>query len=93
MTSWIQLDEEETGDITNPPAGSFKYFHDETSDRLACKGSSGTTATFVTTADIAGLARFQGMHDASTGVPTTGTYTPIKAGDWWRVSVGGTIST
>jgi hypothetical protein len=44
---------------------------------------------------VASLGQFAGSHDASGGaLPTTGTGTggAIVAGDYWRVSTGGTIS-
>lgn len=47
--------------------------------------------------DLAALGRYRGQWDASTGVPTAAASTvlpgdPIKAGDHWRVSVGGNIA-
>jgi hypothetical protein len=46
--------------------------------------------------DLAALGRYRGQWDASTGIPTAAASTvlpddPIKAGDHWRVSVGGSI--
>lgn len=47
--------------------------------------------------DLAALGRYRGQWDASTGIPTAALSTvlpndPIKAGDHWRVSVGGNIA-
>lgn len=47
--------------------------------------------------DLAALGRYRGQWDASTGIPTAAASTvlpgdPIKAGDHWRVSVGGNIA-
>jgi hypothetical protein len=47
--------------------------------------------------DLAALGRYRGQWDASAGVPTAAASTvlpgdPIKAGDHWRVSVGGNIA-
>ena len=47
--------------------------------------------------DLAALGRYRGQWDASAGIPTAAASTvllgdPIKAGDHWRVSVGGNIA-
>ena len=47
--------------------------------------------------DLAALGRYRGQWDATLGVPTAAASTvlpgdPIKAGDHWRVSVGGNIA-
>ncbi|MGL4880086.1 MAG: hypothetical protein ACRC8K_03375 [Waterburya sp.] len=47
--------------------------------------------------DLAALGRYRGQWDASTGFPTAAASTvlpgdPIKAGDHWRISVGGNIA-
>ncbi len=47
--------------------------------------------------DLAALGRYRGQWDASAGIPTAAASTvlpgdPIKAGDNWRVSVGGNIA-
>lgn len=52
-----------------------------------------TVQTVVTAEDLASIGEFQGGFDASAGVPTTTLDgDTIRAGDYWRVTVPGTIS-
>jgi hypothetical protein len=53
--------------------------------------------TIATLSDLSAIARYRGSWDASTGIPTAAGSillpgSPIEAGDYWRVSVGGNIA-
>lgn len=62
------------------------------------KAYDGTTLqTVAWLSDLTALGRFRGQWDVTAGTPTAAGSTvfpgdPIRAGDYWRVSVGGTIA-
>jgi len=69
------------------PVDGLKWYN-TTSKRF--KYFDGTaTKTIANLEDIGSIGTFQGGHDATTGVPTGAS---IEAGDFWRVTVGGTIT-
>lgn len=64
-----------------------------TTDNVSRYYDGTSVQTFATLEDITSIGTFQGVHDASGGaVPsTTIDSSTIVAGDYWRVSVAGTI--
>ena len=68
-----------------------------TDGRVKVQTDGTNTETFAFLSDINGINRYRGVWDASTGIPTAAgsavlANDPIKAGDFWRVSVAGTIA-
>ena len=73
------------------PATGLKWYN--TTDNVFRYFDGTTTHTFATLEDIAALGELKGDHDASTGnVPTAAPGDDISKGDYWRVTVGGTIT-
>jgi len=66
-------------------------------DRLKYSPDGTNLKTIATLEDVTSINSYRGVWDASTGIPTAAGSTvrpgdSIKAGDFWRVSVGGTIT-
>jgi hypothetical protein len=83
--------------LTTDPTGGGLYQGREwfnTTDGVKRYYDGAAIQTVATIADIASLGKLVGGHDASTGIPTTGSGTSgaINQGDQWRVTVGGTIA-
>lgn len=90
--------------ITDPtsPAPSQSWFRTDTGRlRLRTSGGTQTVAYLTDVSDsvnqaVASLGNFRGDWNASLGVPTqagsTDTTDVIDAGDYWRVTTGGTIA-
>lgn len=76
-----------------PPTGRKWLFFDQADGRLKCKDDAGSVQNVVTDSQITGLGRLQGVHDASGGaVPVASNFPSIGSGDYWRISVAGTIT-
>ena len=81
---------------TDPTGGDLyeaRFWYNSTDKRFRFyDGTSVLSAATLT--DLASIGAFQGVHDASGGaVPATRTNgDPIVAGDFWRISVAGTIA-
>ena len=92
MSGFIDFLKKTGANIQNALDATIKHvYFDVDTDRLSDKDHLGNTRRYLIDGDLAGVGRFQGVHDASTGLVPTGPLTPIKAGDKWTVSVGGTI--
>ncbi len=79
-----------SADPSSPVAG-VPWYNEATGEIKVFDGTN--VLTLATTTDIASIGEFKGAHDASGGaVPTAGAGDDISAGDFWRVSVAGTIT-
>lgn len=77
-------------DPGTPTVGVLWY---NTTDNRYRYDNGTSVQTIASLEDIAGIGNFKGGHDASTGnPPTAAPGDDISAGDFWRVTVGGTIT-
>ncbi len=77
--------------LTAVPTVEGEFGYRAASNRLEC--FDGTTAqTVAWLSDLTGLGRYQGNYDASTDgtLPSANNHPDIEAGDYWRVTTGGT---